>query len=52
LSDIEGKLKEHRRKRGDAKKAIDEIEKAPGKFVPAQIDNMLVNLEELLGQTS
>lgn len=47
LNEIESKLKDHRRKRGDAKKAIDEIEKAPGKFVPAQIDNMLVNLDEL-----
>ena len=35
LTDIDTKLKEYKRKKGEAKKAIDEIEKHPNKFTPS-----------------
>lgn len=47
LSDIDNKLKDYKRKKGEAKKAIDEIEKNPNKFTPSQIDNMLTNLDDI-----
>lgn len=35
LSEIDNKLKDYKRKKGEAKKAIDEIEKNPNKFTPS-----------------
>ena len=35
LADIDTKLKDYKRKKGEAKKAIDEIEKNPNKFTPS-----------------
>ena len=47
LTEIEQKVKDQKKKRADAKKVIIEIDKAPEKYSLAQIDNMLLNLEEI-----
>jgi len=47
LVEADLKIKDQKKKRADAKKVIEDINKAPEKFNPTQLDNMLANLEEI-----
>lgn len=47
-TELEGKVKDLKKKRSDAKKILDEIIKNPQNFTPNQIDTLLTNLDELL----
>ena len=55
LAEVENKVTDHKKKRGEARKHIEELDKAPDQFQPGQIDNLLSNLEEItdrVGNTS
>ena len=46
INDVDAKMNDLKKKRNDSKRLLDEIKKQPAKYTPAQIDQLLMTLND------